>query len=174
MDFKKAGDFIYVVGTTKNEMGASTYLETKGFIGNTVPKVDAGKAKILMDKLSKATEKGLVRACHDCSEGGLGVAIAEMAFAGGLGATIYLKSVSRTGPLYRDDYVLFSESNSRFLVEVSPSKEREFIKMMSGIASPIGHVNDIEALEVHGLSDNLLFKVPIGDLKEAWQKPLRW
>ena len=93
MDFKQAGDLIYVVGETKNEMGGSAYLDTKGFIGNSVPKVEPVKAKNLMEKLSQASEKGLVKACHDCSEGGIGVAAAEMAFAGGLGAAISLKSL---------------------------------------------------------------------------------
>ena len=53
--------------------------------------MDPVKAKKLMEKLSQATEKGLVKACHDCSEGGIGVAAAEMAFAGGLGAQITSK-----------------------------------------------------------------------------------
>ena len=95
MDFKQAGDFIYIVGETKNELGASAYLDTKGFIGNSVPQVDPARAKALMDKLSKATGRGFVKACHDCSEGGIGVAVAEMAFAGGLGAEINMKSVPR-------------------------------------------------------------------------------
>ena len=128
-----------------------------------------------MEALSAAIEKGLVRACHDCSEGGLGVALAEMAFAGGLGATVYLKSVPRTGPIYRNDYILFSESNSRFLVEVAPESEAKFIKVMAGIImAPIGHVSQEEILEVHGLNNDVVLSTAIADLKEAWQKPLRW
>jgi phosphoribosylformylglycinamidine synthase subunit PurSL len=175
MDLKSIGDSLYIVGVTGNELGGSEYFALHDAIGNNVPRVEPQKAKEIMETLSSAMDKGLIKACHDCSEGGLGVAIAEMAFAGGLGATIYLNSVPRTGPLYRDDYILFSESNSRFLVEVSPAKEPEFIKMMAGIAATaIGHVNQTEALEVHGLSDDILFKAPISELKEAWQKPLRW
>ena len=88
MDFKQAGDSIYIVGEAKNELDASAYLNTKGFIGNSVPKVEPAKAKALMEKLSQATEKGLVKACHDCSEGGIGVAVGEMTFAGGLSTEI--------------------------------------------------------------------------------------
>ena len=122
MDFKSIGDSIYIIGVTGNDLGGSEYFALHNAIGNNVPRVDPQQAKKIMEALSAAMDKGLVRACHDCSEGGLGVAVAEMAFAGGLGATIYLKSVPRTGPIYRNDYVLFSESNSRFLVEVAPAK----------------------------------------------------
>ncbi len=122
MDLKSIGDSIYIIGVTGNDLGGSEYFAAHNAIGNNVPRVDPQQARKIMEALSAAMDKGLVRACHDCSEGGLGVAIAEMAFAGGLGATIYLKSVPRTGPIYRNDYILFSESNSRFLVEVAPAE----------------------------------------------------
>jgi len=175
MDFKKAGDLIYIVGTTYNELGGSEYLRTRGFIGNSVPKVNPQRGKELMDNLSAATEKGLVKACHDCSEGGIGVAIAEMAFAGGLGATIYLKSVPLGEPIDRDDFILFSESNSRFLAEVAPENKEEFEEIMKGTSfAPIGQVTDSEVMEVYGVDGRKVVAAPLGELKEAWQKPLRW
>ena len=76
-----------------------------------------------MEALSLAIDQRLVRSCHDCSEGGLGVATAEMAFAGGLGMHLSLKNVSRDGDVTTDDVSLFSESNSRFVVEVAPEKQ---------------------------------------------------
>ena len=91
------GNFIYIIGVTKSELGGSAYFLTRGAIGNNVPTVDAVQAKVLMEKLSRATARRLVRACHDCSEGGIGVALAEMAFAGGLGAKIDLKKVPLGG-----------------------------------------------------------------------------
>ena len=133
MDLKSIGDAIYILGVTGNDLGGSEYFAHHNAIGNNVPRVDPQQSRKTMEALSSAIDKGLVKACHDCSEGGLGVAIAEMAFAGGLGATIYLKNVPRTGPLYRNDFILFSESNSRFLVEVAPEKEAQFIKVMTGI-----------------------------------------
>ena len=160
---------------TGNDLGGSEYFAAHNATGNNVPKVDLSQAKTIMDTLSSAIDKGLVRACHDCSEGGMGVALAEMAFAGGMGATVYLKSVPRTGPIYRDDYVLFSESNTRFLVEVAAAQEPAFIEMMIGIpVAAIGHVSQEENLEVHGINGELVLKAPLTDLKEAWQKPLRW
>jgi phosphoribosylformylglycinamidine synthase II len=175
MDLKKAGDLIYIVGTTQNEMGGSEYFRAGGFVGNSVPKVNPRRSKELMDSLSAATEKGLVRACHDCSEGGIGVALAEMAFAGGLGATIYLKSVPLGEPVDRDDFILFSESNSRFLVEVATEKEDDFEKIMgSDSVASIGQVADSEKLEVYGVDGRRVLAIFINELKEAWQRPLRW
>ena len=175
MDFKKAGDLIYIVGTTYNELGSSEYFGTHGFIGNNVPKVSPQRGKELMDRLSLATEKGLVRACHDLSEGGIGVAVAEMAFAGGLGATIYLDSVPLGEPIDRDDFILFSESNSRFLVEVALENKGEFEQIMDGTSfAAIGQVADSEILEVYGLGDKKIVATSLGELKDAWQRPLRW
>ena len=175
MDFKKADDLIYIVGTTWNELGGSEYFRTHGFMGNNVPKVNPQRGKEVMDRLSMATERGLVRACHDCSEGGMGVAVAEMSFAGGLGATIHLESVPLGEPVDRDDFILFSESNSRFLVEVAPENKDEFEKIMGDSSlTTIGRVTDSDVLEVYGASGRRVLLSPLGELKEAWQRPMRW
>jgi phosphoribosylformylglycinamidine synthase len=175
MDLKQAGNLIYIVGDTKNELGASAYFDTKGYIGNKVPRVDAGKAKAQMDRLSIATAKGLVQACHDCSEGGIGVAVAEMAFAGELGSEVNLKAVPLGEKITRDDFILFSESNSRFIVEVTLENKDDFEKVMSGADfARIGSVKKTKRLKVNGLKGQLVLNESIADLKEAWQKPLRW
>jgi len=174
MDFKEAGNLVYIVGDTSCELGGSEYFASQGFIGNSVPKVNPKQAKGLMDSLSSATGKGLVRACHDCSDGGIGVAVAEMAFAGGLGAVINLKTVPLGEPIARDDFILFSESNSRFLVEVTPGNKNEFEKIMKDTSfAEIGRVNDSPVLEICGLKGRKA-SIPVADLKEAWQRPLRW
>jgi len=175
MDLKKAGDLIYIVGITQNELGGSEYFRVQGFIGNRAPKVSPHQGKQLMDCLSAATEKGLVRACHDCSDGGIGVAIAEMAFAGGLGAAIYLESVPLGEPIDRDDFILFSESNSRFLVEVAPENIAVFEEVMGATSlAVIGQVTDSEVLEIDGVDDRRVVALSLGELKEAWQRPMRW
>lgn len=175
MDFKLPGNMIYIIGATKNELGGSEYFRTHNVVGNSVPEVDPKQAKKLMNALSRATGKGLVKACHDCSEGGIGVTVAEMAFAGGLGAKVNLKSVSLGEPVDRDDYILFSESNSRFLVEVTPEHQDRFEEIMDGIShAVIGETNDTKKLEIHGLNGRRVLSLPLDELKEAWQKPLRW
>ena len=174
MDFKRADDLIYIAGTTYGELGGSEYFATRGFIGNRVPGVDPQRARELMDKLSEASGKGLVRACHDCSDGGIGVAVAEMAFAGGLGADINLASVPLGETLGRDDFILFSESNSRFLVEIAPENAAEFERVMGGaVFGAIGRVTGSDKLEITGVGGRKT-AVAIADLKEAWQRPLRW
>jgi len=175
MDFKQAGDLIYLVGATNNELGGSEYFRLNGFIGNNVPRVNPHKAKELMDKLSGAAEKDLVRACHDLSEGGLGVAVAEMAFAGGLGARVRLDSVPLGELIDRDDFILFSESNTRFLVEVAPQNKAEFEEIMDGISlAAIGQITDGEMLEIYGLGGRKIVDAAIQELKDAWQRPIRW
>jgi phosphoribosylformylglycinamidine synthase len=175
MDFKRGGDLVYIVGTTQNELGGSEYFRAHGFVGNNVPKVNPQPARELMNKLSAATEKSLVKACHDCSEGGIGVAVAEMAFAGGLGATIHLKAVPLGEPIERDDYILFSESNSRFLVEVAPENKDEFEKTMGDTSlAAIGEVTDAEVLEIYGVDGRKIVGASLDELKETWQRPLRW
>jgi phosphoribosylformylglycinamidine synthase len=175
MDSKRAGDLIYIIGATYKELGGSHYYAIRGHVGNSVPKVYPEKGKKLMNALSLAMNKGLVKACHDLSEGGIGVAAAEMAFAGGLGMTIYLKDVPLAESIERDDFILFSESNTRFITEVAPEKKKDFEKAMSGIDfAEIGQVMDNKKFEVYGRNGKVVLTASIAELKEAWQKPLRW
>jgi phosphoribosylformylglycinamidine synthase len=175
MDCKKEGNLIYIVGTTYDELGGSHYYGIHGFVGNNVPRVDPKRGKMLMDALSATTDKGLVRACHDLSEGGLGVAAAEMAFAGGLGMAIHLANVPLGSLLNRDDLILFSESNTRFLLEVAPKDRHQFEKMMAGVdCAAIGEVISDRSLKIYGLSGEQVLSTPLAELKEAWQNPLRW
>jgi phosphoribosylformylglycinamidine synthase len=175
MDMKKASNLIYIVGTTWNELGGSEYFKVQGKIGNKVPKVHPHQSQKLMNCLSEASGKGLVKACHDCSDGGIGVAIAEMAFSGGLGTAIYLTLVPLGEPIDRDDFILFSESNSRFLVEVTLEDKAKFEEIMETTRMAIiGQVIDSEVLEVYGLDGSRVIAKPLNELKEAWQKPIRW
>ena len=175
MDFKQAGDFIYIVGSTRCELGGSAYLKALGLVGNSVPRVEPQQSKKLIAGLSAASKDGLVRSCHDCSEGGIGVAVVEMAFAGGLGATVNLKEVPLGESIDRDDFILFSESNSRFIVEVSPDKKDAFEKAIAGTTfALIGRISNETNLEIYGRKGDCVVSIPIDELKEAWQKPLRW
>jgi len=174
MDAKKAGNYIYAVGETLNEMGGSHYWKLKGSLGNSVPRVNPDKGKRLMDRLSRAISAGLIRSCHDCSEGGLGVALAEMAFAGGLGMELSLKRAPRSKDVREADTLLFSESNTRFVVEVSREKKFAFEKSMKGL--PIGLLGTTKTgniFTIEGIDRKIVVKTTTDRLKEAWQKPLR-
>ena len=175
MDFKKSGNLIYVLGATGDEMGGSEYLARMGYIGNKSPVVNFAASRKLMEGLSMATSRGLVRACHDISDGGLGVALSEMAFAGNLGADVSLEAIPHGEQIDRDDTLLFSESNSRFLAEIEPVNREEFENTMRGNAfAVIGSVNASDSLNIRGLKGKLVISLPLMTLKESWQKPLRW
>jgi phosphoribosylformylglycinamidine synthase II len=175
MDCKKEGNLIYIVGTTYDELGGSHHYAVHGALGNKIPKVNPEKGKKLMDNLSAATEKGLVRACHDLSEGGIGVAAAEMAFAGGLGMTLKLDKVPLGEEIARNDSILFSESNTRFLVEIAPKDRERFEKLMKGIdLAAIGEVTKNDRLEIYGVNGQKIVTATLAELKGAWQKPLGW
>lgn len=174
MDFKKAGSLIYMIGETFCELGASHYYDLLKIKGGLVPKVNFKKARALMEKLSKATAKGLVRSAHDCSEGGLAVALAEMCFSGNLGANVFLNDVPYHGPDKRDDCVLFSESNSRFIVEVERCNQKAFEKAMDNTAfGLIGAVTDSKDLKAFGVKSGLCLQASLATLKEAWQGTLK-
>lgn len=173
MDLKEAGNLIYIVGRTYMELGGSEYYRIKGFLGKNVPKVRLKEAKRSVRAITRAIDKGYVRACHDLSDGGLAVAAAEMAFAGGYGLEIWLRNVPVADYLWRNDYVLFSESNSRFLVEV-PEKYREAFEstVKGAYHALIGKVRSDSSFIVYGLSGDPVIQTEVEKLLNSWRKPL--
>jgi phosphoribosylformylglycinamidine synthase len=168
MDIKTPNDLLYLVGSTFRELGGSEYYKLKGLLGKTVPKVQFTQAHKTFDALVRATDSGLVKACHDLSEGGLGIAAAEMAIAGGYGIELDLKDVP-TKSLNRDDYLLFSESNSRFLVEVAEKASEEFeLLMKKRNFAEIGRVTKTPRFQVCGLGDRTVIDVSLDVLLKNW------
>jgi len=173
MDLKEEGNPVYMVGETKDEMGGSHFYMIKRRKGGRIPGVEFPSARTTMEKVTAAIDRDVVRACHDCSEGGLAVAAAEMCFAGGLGMKIDLRKMQQKG--IRKNYkLLFSESNSRFLVEVGKAKAHEFEKIMERRASRIGEVTRDKNLIVTGLNGGKVVNENVDDLKRAWQKTFDW
>ena len=128
-----------------------------------------------MNTISQATKQRIIRSCHDCSEGGLAIATSEMAFAGGYGMTLNLSAVITEGSIHRNDTLLFSESNTRFVVEVRPEHQKQFEKLVKDIpCGLLGKVTAEPLLTIYGLNNKLIVNETIHDLKEAWQSPLRW
>jgi phosphoribosylformylglycinamidine synthase len=112
--FRKEGEAIILIGATKPELGGSEYYHLLGLSGLKPPELDFQVEKRAQDAVLDCVRKGLVSACHDCSKGGLGVALAEMCIAGGIGISADLRFP--TSAKLKDDEVLFSESNSRFIM----------------------------------------------------------
>lgn len=177
MDFKRAGNLIYQVGITGDHLGGSHWNLVTGHTGGSVPTVDTDLAKVTFAKLHAAITANLVRSCHDLSEGGLAAAVAEMAFAGGLGASIDVSEIEVLGNVdaaLLDLVVLFSESNTRFVVEVEAENQSAFEAAMQDVAlTLLGQVTDSSSLEIVA-QEEALIDVPIGELKAAWQSPLDW
>jgi phosphoribosylformylglycinamidine synthase len=170
IDLKQSGNPIYLVGQTLSELGGSEYYRLKGFVGNTVPRVDVKQAKKIVDSIIKVIESGYVRACHDLSEGGLAVTAAEMAFASDCGVDMWLKDVPRPRSLTRNDFILFSESNSRFLVEVDEKHREDFEDLMKN--SPfalVGRVRKEPFFTVHNVKHKELVEVNLASLRKAWK-----
>ncbi len=173
MDVKEPGDLIYVLGMTYPELAGSEYYGAYGVRGGNVPKVDAATARRRYQKVFAAMGKGLVRSCHDCSDGGLAVALVEKALAGGFGLEIDCVRVPAEG-CGGPDELLFSESQSRLVVSVSPQKKEAFEKHFENEnVAWIGRVrNDRIITFTEGSTP--LFTVTCEESKQAWQAPLRF
>ncbi len=173
MDVKRPDDLVYLLGATRDELGGSEYYAMLGALGKNVPKVDAPYALSLFRAVNRAQALGLLVSCHDLSDGGLAVALAEKAFAGGFGIHADLREVKTEGSL-REDALLFSETPSRFLVTVRPEHRTSFEAAFAGQdISLLGAVAGNQELHIIGLDGEILLRADIGDLKEAWQSPLK-
>jgi phosphoribosylformylglycinamidine synthase len=174
MDLKEPGNDLYLVGVTKDELGGSHLLAVTGQRGGTPPHVDLGLAPKVFATVHTAITGGLVRACHDCSEGGLAVALAEMAFAGEVGADITGLNDLPGAAGMSDVAKLFSETTTRFVIEAKPEHAERLKQVFDGPLTRIGVTTKDQRLRVAGANGEWLIWVKLSELKEAWQKPLRW
>ena len=134
-DFKQADDVVYLLGETHDELGGSEFYALHGQLGANVPKVDFAKAKALYTLVGQANDHSLIQSCHDLSDGGLAVALAETTFGYGYGAEIELPAIGL--PLATQ---LFSESHSRFLATVAPEDVVAFEQLLGDRATRLGRV----------------------------------
>jgi phosphoribosylformylglycinamidine synthase len=193
MDLKEPGNLLYIVGITRDELGGSHYerlctdlcdadLKSQNSGSRRVPRVHPHAAIRTFAAVHRAINAGLVRACHDLSEGGLAVAVAEMAFAGGFGADLELALVPGDDSLnWKDAFEnavvarLFGESNTRFVCEVRPKDTGAFEAAIGGaVYAQFGLVTKRDQLTIHFDKAVMLVQCKLAALKEAWQRPLRW
>ncbi|MCX7784838.1 MAG: phosphoribosylformylglycinamidine synthase subunit PurL [candidate division WOR-3 bacterium] len=161
MDFKQADDLIYLIGKTYPEFNSS--------------KVNPKLGIKIFRALYKAIQSGLVSACHDLSEGGLAIALAEMCLAGNVGAEIFLKNLKVFCPSIadKDNICLFSQSNTRFICAVSSKNQRRFEKIMGELPHTlIGKTNSTDRLKVYGSDNLLIINLKIQTMKYTWQTTL--
>ena len=173
MDFKNANNPIYLIGQTRDELRGSLYEEWAGSPQGELPAVSFKTAKKAMAAMHKAMQKGAVLSAHNLSEGGLAVAIAEMAFSGDVGAHIDMDKVLRAKDIYDEATLLFSETPSRFLIEVDAENEKAFTKLMRGIPmARIGNTIANPVLRVTALDGRTFMEQGIREMKEIWQNSL--
>ena len=178
MDFKEPGNLVYQVGPTGEHLAGSHFHLVQNVEGGHVPNVNAKQAKEIFTKLHRAIKSGLVRSCHDLSEGGLAVAVSEMAFAGDLGVEIDLAEIPLQESLQSNEVhrttKLFSESNSRFLCEVQPANKDAFEQKLASV--PFGLIGKTTETKSITFSANGTDSIKLGlkEAKQAWLSPLDW
>lgn len=176
LDLKEAGDLLYVIGDTNDELGASEYLtmlsEKAGeqLLGVNVPRTDVGTNLKTYQSLERAIKKELVASAISIGRGGLAVALAKSALAGKLGVKVDLSKLR--GPAATDDSKLFSESQGRILVSVNPKLRREFEKQCQGVAlTLVGEVTKREEVEIRLPGNRVRTSLKMLDV--AYRKPFK-
>jgi len=164
-DLKSSGNPLYLVGETKGEMGGSTLFRRFGGTGGEVPNVDVGILGKSIDSLLDCMSRGMVRSCHDCSDGGMAVALAEMCISGNMGAGIDLGTI----PGKETNRKLFCESNTRWVVEIDRPLEAEWQERMSVPITRIGETGG-NSLMIEDASGPM--EIEVGVLRETWNTPL--
>jgi len=168
-NFKKEGNGIYLIGGTKKEMGGSEYYQAMGLSGGKVPGSDVEMLKKSVASVIKAINSRLVSACHDISTGGLASCLAEMAM-GGKGAEICLYSMEDIRP----DFKLFSESNTRWVMEVNKGDDEEFKALFEGVkVTRIGEVKGNRLTVYDGEEMEKHIDLPIATLYDKWSSKLQ-
>jgi len=171
MDVKSPEDLIYVLGVTKDELGGSEYYDHLGYVGKNVPQVDSMAFAGLYKALSEAIREGSVASVHGIYAGGLGVHLALMAIAGGLGISVDLAR-GPANDVARDDKLLFSESAGRFLVTIDAARQSDFEKRLNNLPyAQIGKVQEQLSLSIQGLTGASILTISLDELKTAWQQP---
>ncbi len=172
MDFKNSNDIIYIVGLTRDELAGSEFLNLMNIKGSNLPGVNSSLNLKIYKKIYKLISEGLITACHDISDGGLAVALAEMAFSGGFGAQIRLDDIPYEG-VENYYYRLFSESAGRFIITAPEVNHRYIMNLFKNLPiSPIGTVTNGAILKIN-YKNRTIIKEDIYVLKEFWQKTLR-
>jgi phosphoribosylformylglycinamidine synthase len=180
--FKKAGDEIILVGNTGDELGGSRFLKVcHGKKIGSPPRVDFGHEIKIQNAVRDLIRTGLVNSAHDCSEGGLAVAIAESCFnpKGTFGAEINLPCshgpVGRPKQTSHSDVAttLFNESQSRIVISVAPENFDKALAMLKDATVPFHHLGKVGGDKLRIEIDNEKLSWAIADLYDDWWNSIR-
>ncbi|HIH77659.1 MAG TPA: hypothetical protein HA341_01870 [Halobacteria archaeon] len=160
----KGENILYLVGDTYEELGGSEYLRVIGKIG-VVPSVDTDKLRRSIDAMLNGIENDLIISAHDVSEGGIAVAVAEMCMGGDIGADLDLSGIKGI----RSDIKLFSESNTRWIVEVKREDESDLIKTFAEFGVNIVRLGEAKGGRLVVIDgDKDLINVSLGRMRDVW------
>jgi len=169
MALKADGDAVIIAGETFPELDGSEYYHTLGLSGVAAPKLDFELENRTQRMVLESIRSGVVTACHDCSKGGVAVAMTEMAIIGRRGADVDIRKMP-AGKM-RDDELLFSESNSRFLLTTrDPERVLKMFRTKDIPANEIGVVGG-DALSFRLPTGNL--RVELSEVQDAYEKSLQ-
>ena len=178
-DFKSPGDRIYLCGESHQELGASeiAYMlrdETQGQsgIGGRVPEIDTTRNLAMYRALTGAMQKELVASAHDCSDGGLAVAISECCFGSDSGARVDISPIMYDCNQIEPWGAMFGESLGRILVSVKPENSEAFENLMTNHACYfLGVVEEGDTISVNN-GDTTLISTSMSSLRKAWKETL--
>lgn len=172
MYLKQPANALYLVGVTGADLGGSLAARLEGIRAGRAPQVDLERGLHTLRAVHAAVRARLVQSVHDLSDGGLAVALAEMALAGNLGASVSLDRVPVEAGELDAGSLLFSESPSRFLVEVAPDDVPAFEAEMGHVPfARVGEVTDDGQLAIQAKGRKVV-AVPVDQLKATWQATL--
>jgi phosphoribosylformylglycinamidine synthase len=170
MDAKFPGDHVYVLGETRNELGAGELYHMLGFVGLHVPRVDAQAFWPYYVALHTAIRRELIASCHGVCRGGMATHLAMVAMGGELGMEIDLSAVP-SAPGLTATQVLYSESCGRFIVTVAPDKCGAFEQLFQGMpVARIGTVTEFTTFSVHDGNGRALMAQDVMALKKSWKQ----
>ncbi|MCL2485770.1 MAG: phosphoribosylformylglycinamidine synthase subunit PurL [Endomicrobia bacterium] len=173
MDFKRVGNVIMLLGLTRNELGQSVFSRVNKISGGVVSEVYPDESLAIMRNIYKAANKGLIETCHDISAGGIATAVSEMSFAGKKCAKINIDAVAAQKSMTPAE-VLFSESNGRFLVEVSPKNAAKIKALFKGsIVSEIGEVCDCGSMIFESAKNKIKVSEKTETLLKSWKNTIK-
>ena len=173
LDVKFIGDIVYLLGKTEKELGGSEYYASLGCVGSDVPQVNVQRAIKRYTQMSKAIDQGLCHSVHALSIGGLAIGLVKMAIGGRLGMDLDLTTVPTERTNLKFDEILFSESNSRFVVSVPSSKAKTFEDLFQGQAIyNLGKVSNQNALCLRFENKNYC-NIPLQELVNAYKNTLK-
>jgi phosphoribosylformylglycinamidine synthase len=174
MPLKEGSDRLFILGWTRNELGGSVFSKINKIKDGAVPAVYPKESRAIMEKIHTAINKGLIEACHDVSEGGIAVAVSEMAFAGQKGASVNIDAIKTKDEMTASE-ILFSESNGRFIIEVKNENAEKIKALFKGSAiSEAGFVSEDGEVIFESKKEKIKIKERRETLLSCWKNTISW